>query len=188
MRARTSRGLTYVEVLGAMVVLSVGLLSLVPLFALGVKVNGASRDIATANALAKEKLEELIAYPSTDPRLAIPNGATKADETNCTACANDLPRWWKPATGETSAQTPSPGAGWYPYPSSRTYTVVAYPLSLAAPVASNASDESVYSQPSPPVPYYDVKLVTVTVTPNGKLAPGLRATRQSAYVRFKSGR
>ncbi|HKC23962.1 MAG TPA: hypothetical protein VKF32_04425 [Thermoanaerobaculia bacterium] len=185
---RRTRGITYVEVLGAMFVLSVGLVSLVPLFALGVKVNASSRDISNANALAKEKLEELIAYPSTDPRLAIPSGAAKADETNSASCANDLPRWWKPSSGETSAQTAPPGAGWYPYSCKRTYTVQAFPLSLAAPVVSSVSDESVYSQPGAPVPYYDVKLVTVSVVPAGKLAPGLRATRQSAYVRFRSGR
>jgi hypothetical protein len=171
-----------------MAVLSMGLLSLLPLFALGAKVNAASRDLTAASTLAKEKLEELIAYPSTDPRLAIPQGASKADETNNPACANDLPRWWKPSTGETAVQTASPGTGWYAYPCTRTYTVQAYPLGLAAPVVSTASDESVYSQAGGPTPYYDVKLVTVTVTPTGQAVPGLRATRQSAFVRFRNAR
>jgi type II secretory pathway pseudopilin PulG len=184
---RGRRGFSYLEVLAAMMVMSVGLLSLVPLFALGVKVNAGSRDLATASALAKEKLEELIAYPSTDPRLAIPSGATTADATNSARCANDLPRWWKPSTGERSTQVASPGAGWYAFPCTRTYTVQAYALSLFAPVASTVSDESVYAQPGAPAPYYDMKLVTVTVTPIGKMATGLRVTKQSAFVRFRNG-
>ena len=184
---RTRRGFSYLEVLAAMMVMSIGLLSLVPLFALGVKVNASSRDVATASALAKEKLEELIAYPSTDPRLAIPSGALAADAANSASCANDLPRWWKPSTGEKSTQVSSPGAGWYAFPCTRTYTVQAYPLSLAGPLASTASDESIYSQAGAPAPYYDVKLVTVTVAPTGKMAPGLRTTKQSAFVRFRNG-
>jgi Tfp pilus assembly protein PilV len=183
---RRRRGTSYVEVLAAMVVLSFGLLSLVPLFALGVKVNASSRDLAVANTLAKEKLEQLIAYPSTDPRLAIPAGATRADETNSALCANDLPRWYKPGSGESSTQTVAPGSGWYRYPCTRTYTVQAFPLALNAPAVSTVSNEIAYEQPGAPAPYYAVKLVTVTVSPTGAMAPGLRMTRQSAYVRFKS--
>jgi len=180
------RGMSYVEVLGALVVLSFGLLSLIPLFALGVKVNASSRDLTMANTLAKEKLEQLIAYPSTDPRLAIPSGSAVANETNSTRCANDLPRWYKPGSGETSTQTSAPGAGWYRYPCTRTYTVEALPIALLPPLVSTASDESIYEAPAAPAPYYAVKRVTVTVSPTGTMAPGLRMTRQSAYVRFKS--
>ena len=183
---RKRRGFGYIDVLAAMLVMSFGLLALVPLFAMGMKVNGAARDLTVANALAKEKLEQLGACPTTDPRLAIPAGASKADETNRTFCANDLPRWQKPATGETSAQVAHPGNGWYRFPYRRTYTVQAFPIGLAAPVASAATDESIYSAANGPAPYYAMKLVTVTVVPVDAALPGLRMTRQSAYVRFRN--
>ena len=188
-RHRACRGLSLLEVLVAMTILAMALLGLIPLFITGVKVNAASRDLALANALAKEKLEQLVAYPSTDKRLAIPSGPTMADPSNCIDCVNDLPTWHKPATGETATQAESPGAGWFHYPCTRTYTVQAFSTAdLTTPVVSTLSDETPYNAAVPPAPYYAVKVVTVTVTPavGQGLLPGLRTTTQSALVRYRN--
>lgn len=187
-RTRT-RGLSLVEALITLALLAVVLLALAPLFTQSVNVNASSNQLSVANALAREKLEELLLYPSTDDRLAVTAGQTVA------TFANDLPAWFKPETGETSTATTSPGAGWYPYPYRRTYTVeprlvtvqpTPTPPTLEA-VASTVADESTYDQPAfVGRPYYDVKLVTVTVQPATGPFPGLRRTAQSAYVRYRN--
>ncbi len=183
MRNRRHRGLTLIEVLVALSILAICLLALVPLFGMSVRTNASSGQLATANTLAREKLEELIEYPSTDPRLAIPTGATQADSTNSAYCANDLPKWWQPSTGMTSYAASSPGGGWYPFPCTRTYTVQAFALAnLTTPVASTNVDESGFTTTTA---YYRLKLVTVTVQPAGSPLPGLRRTVQSAFVKFR---
>lgn len=182
---RSRRGLSLIEVLVALSVLSISMLALVPLFAMSVKTNNSAGQLSAANTLAREKLEELIAYPSTDPRLAIPNGSDMADKTNNADCANDLPAWYNPTTGATSSATTSPGGGWFPYPFTRTYTVQAYLVNnLATAVSSTALDENGFDA-NPASRYYDVKLVTVTVQPSTGPFPGLRRTTQSAYVKFR---
>ena len=182
-----SRGLSFIEVLISMAIMSMSLLSLIPLFILSVKVNAASNQLSGANTLAREKLEQLRGYPSTDPRLSIPSGASLADPSNCASCRNDLPTWQKPATGETSSQAAFPGAGWFPYPCTRSYSIRAFASAdLSAPIVSTLTDESVLNLSGATVPYYDVKLVTVTVSPLAGPLPGLRTTRQSTFVRFRS--
>ncbi len=198
-----TRGLSLIEVLVALSIMALALLALLPMFSIGVKTNSSSNQVGMANTLAGEKIEELTAYPSTDPRLAIPNGnlmagsaaecakATVSCSVN-TACENDLPLWYNPTNGKISyaATMPTAGAGWYPYPLIRTYTVQAYVTTNAAAmtaIASAAGDESVYNIDNP-TPYYGVKLVTVTVQPSSPstILPGLRRTVQSGYVRFRN--
>lgn len=184
-----SRGLSLVEALVTLALLSIVLLALAPLFTQSVNVNASSGQLSVGNSLAREKLEELMLYPSTDARLSVAAGATE------TAYPNDLPAWFNPSTGETSNATTTPGAGWYPYPYQRTYTVsprvvtpqpAPTPATLE-PVASTLADESSYDAPGAGVaPYYDVKLVTVTVQPAAGPFPGLRRTAQSAYVRYRN--
>lgn len=182
---RSQRGLTLIEVLVALSILSIAMLALIPLFGMSVKTNASSSQLATANTLAREKLEELIGYPSTDPRLSIPSGSSTADKTNNTDCANDLPVWYNPTTGAISSAVTTPGLGWYPYPCTRTYTVQAFIVSdLANAKSSTASDESTFNG-DPKLRYYDVKLVTVTVQPASGPFPGLRRTSQSSYVMFR---
>jgi len=185
---RNRRGLSLVEVLVAFTMLGMALMSLVPLFLFGMQVNASSRDLSVANSMAREKLDQLLQYPSTDARLQIPQGATLADASNNSWCSNDLPTWHKPATGETVSQAASPGAGWFRYPCTRTYTIQAYSSDLtAAPVSCPVADESAYVAGTA-TPYYTYKLVTVTVTPNDGHLPGLRMTRQSAYLRYRNAR
>ena len=188
---RSQRGLSLIEVLVALSVLAISLLALVPLFTISAKTNASAGQLASANTLAREKLEELICYPSTDSRLQIPAGGLQGTYTN------DLPGWYNPATGGTATGA-NPGAGWYPYPYRRTYTVQAFLLAnMVSPekCPDAITSEAVYTQPNPPTPYYDVKLVTVTVQPimtknAGKdivtILPGWRTTTQSAYVKFRT--
>jgi type II secretory pathway pseudopilin PulG len=193
MRERTfrsrGRGLSLIEALVTLALLSVVLLALAPLFTQSVNVNASSSQLSVGNSLAREKLEELLLYPSTDARLAVPSGTTEV------TFPNDLPAWYNPKTGATSTAATSPGAGWFPYPYRRTYTVeprvvtpqpVPTPATLE-PVASTLSDESSYNAlGSALAPYYDVKLVTVTVVPATGPFPGLKRTAQSAYVRYRN--
>jgi len=182
---RGERGLTLIEVMFALLLLSFGLLAIAPLFAGSVKTGASSNQLAGSNTLAREKLEELIGYPATDPRLLVPTGTNAAAPTGVTStgsgsvvgantnCDNDLPRWYNPATGGTSAAGALPGTGWYVYPFQRTYTIEQYGADLVTRVVSPAD--------------YAIKKITVTVKATTGPFPGLRQTRQSVFVRFRDG-
>jgi prepilin-type N-terminal cleavage/methylation domain-containing protein len=182
-QAHLRRGFTLVEVVVAMMILGFGLLSIAPLFSGSIKTNASSNQLGNANGLTGEKLEELIEYPAIDPRLAVPDGYNAAAAPGVTTtgagstvgtnlfCANDLPLWYDPSTGDRSSATTSPGPGWQPYPYARTYTIEQFAVDLSTRVASPGS--------------YAVKLVTVTVRSTKGPFPGLRSTTQSAYVRFR---
>ncbi len=180
---RSERGLTLIEVAVAMTLLAFGLLAIAPLFASSVKTNASSNQLGNVNALAGEKLEELIGYPATDARLAIADGANAAAPAGMATtgpgsivaanprCVNDLPLWYKPETGGVSFSSSSPGVGWRVFPYTRTYVIEQWAPDLATRVTAPAT--------------YSVKLVTVTVRPTKGPFPGLRTTTQSAYVRFR---
>jgi len=182
-RRGASRGLTFVEIPISLALLGFGLLAMAPIFTGAVRTNASSNQLTNANTLAREKMEELIGFPSTDQRLAVGAGANAAVPTGTTTtgtgsivaenafCDNDLPRWYNPATGGTSNATTSPGIGWYVFPYSRTYTVEQFREDLTTRVVA----------PGP----YGVKLVTVVVRPTSGPFPGLRQTTQSVYVRFR---
>ena len=76
---RGARGLTLVEVPIAMTILGFGLLAMAPLFTSSVKTNASSMQLTNANTLAREKMEELTGFPSTDPRLAVPATANATE-------------------------------------------------------------------------------------------------------------
>jgi prepilin-type N-terminal cleavage/methylation domain-containing protein len=204
---RRPRGMTFPEVLITLAILAIAILALAPLFIYSVKTNASSSELSMANTLAREKLEELMLFPTTDSRMQIPSGSTVA------TFSNDLPRWWNPSTGATSTATSSPGAGWFPYAVLRSYTVQAYRAQPAPTppllVTCNVANENTTYNPVPtpsgtpsttptpvpvvPTPFYDYKLVTITVQPAPAttpgvtgIFPGLRRTTQSAYVRFRN--
>lgn len=177
------KGVSLVEVLFGLLMLSFGLLAIAPLFASSVKTGASSNQLASANTLAREKLEEVIGYPATDARLAVADGNNAAGPAGVTttgsgslvshnaSCDNDLPTWYEPKTGATSSATTSPGRSWYRYPFERTYTIEQYAADLTSRVTS----------PAP----YAIKKVTVTVRATIGPFPGLRQTRQSVLVRFR---
>jgi Tfp pilus assembly protein PilV len=177
------RGLTIIEVPIALTMLAFGLLAMAPVFTGAVRTNASSNQMTNANTLAREKMEELIGFPSTDPRLAVANTANAAVPTGTsttgagsivavnTFCNNDLPRWYKPSTGATSNAATSPGPAWFLFPYSRTYTVEQFRDDLTTRVVAPGT--------------YGVKLLTVVVRPTSGPFPGLRQTTQSVYVRFR---
>lgn len=69
-------GFTLVETLVAMGLLAISMLAVAPLFVGSLKSNGAGQDFTVLNALAKQQLEQVMQYSFTDPRLAVPSGAT----------------------------------------------------------------------------------------------------------------
>jgi Tfp pilus assembly protein PilV len=180
---RNERGLTIVEIPIALALLAFGLLAMAPMFTGAVRTNASAFNLTNANTLAREKMEELIGFPSTDPRLGVPVGANAAvpSGTSTTgagsvvavsaSCANDLPSWYKPSSGATSVAATSPGVGWFKYPYTRTYTVEQFREDLTTRVVTPGT--------------YGVKLVTVIVRPTSGPFPGLRQTTQSVYVRFR---
>ena len=179
---RGQRGMTLIEVLVALSILAVAILALAPLFTISVKTNASAHQLTNANTLAREKLEELSGYPRSDPRLLVtaPNNAagptTSSTGTGSivgvnAACANDLPLWYQPSTGATSIAGTSPGAGWFSYPYSRTYTVEQFDGTLTNRVVAPGA--------------YVVKLITVTVRPTLGPFPGLRQTTQALYLRVR---
>ena len=178
-------GLTLVEVIFGLLMLSFGLLAIAPLFAGSVKTGASSNQLAGANTLAREKLEELIGYPATDSRLSVSAGNNAAAPSGVSttgtgsvvgynaSCDNDLPTWYNPATGATSTASTIPGSGYYRYPFRRTYTVEQY----AADLATRVTTPGVYA----------IKKITVTVRATTGPFPGLRQTKQSVFVRFRDG-
>jgi len=178
------RGLTLIEVLVALSILALVVLALAPLFTYSIRSNASSMHLTNANTLAREKLEELSGYPRNDPRLTVASGSNAAapagvtiagatiDTTN-TFLVNDLPTWYQPSTGATSTAATSPGAGWFLFPYTRTYTIEQFDGTLTNRItAPNA---------------YVVKLITVTVRPTQGPFPGLRQTTQSLYLRVRDG-
>jgi prepilin-type N-terminal cleavage/methylation domain-containing protein len=180
---RGERGVTLVEVLVALLLLSFGLLGIAPLFAGSVKTGASSNQLASSNTLAREKLESLIGYPATDPRLSVPDGKNAAGPTGLsttgtgsivganTSCDNDLPKWYNPASGATSMASLPTGSGWYRFPFQRTYTIEQYAPDLASRIVSPGA--------------YALKKVTVTVRATSGPFPTLRQTQQSVLVRFR---
>jgi len=190
-RVKRQRGMTIIEVPVALTMLGFGLLAMAPVFTGAVRTNASANQLTNANTLAREKMEELIGFPSTDPRLAIENGKNAAGPTGTTIagasvgvcdsvpgssparrwCDNDLPLWYKPSTGATSSATTSPGLGWFSYPYTRTYTIEGYREDLTTRITAPGT--------------FGVKLLTVVVRPTSGPFPGLRQTTQSVYVRFR---
>ena len=179
---RRERGLTIIEVPIALAMLGFGLLAMAPVFTGAVRTNASAQQLTNANTLAREKMEELIGFPSTDPRLAVAAGSNAAGpDTTSTGtgsivgtndfCKNDLPLWYQPSTGATSKVATSPGIGWFAFPYTRTYTVQQYREDLTTRVVAPGT--------------YGVKLLTVVVRPTSGPFPGLRRTTQSVYVRFR---
>jgi len=75
-RRSTARGFTLVETLVAVLLMALVMLAIIPLFATSLKSNGAGQDFTVLNSLVKQQLEQVMQYSFTDPRLAVPSGAT----------------------------------------------------------------------------------------------------------------
>jgi type II secretory pathway pseudopilin PulG len=179
--APRERGLTLVEVPIAMTILGFGLLAMAPMFTSAVRTNASSNQLTNANTLAREKMEELIGFPSTDPRLWVPENTSSAE------FANDLPNWYNPSTGATSTSpvTTSPGTGWFIFPYTRTYKVEQFREDLITPFVTPSQTCATAWDTDTCPGIFSVKLLTIAVRPTRGPFPGLRQTTQSVYVRFR---
>jgi len=74
-----NKGVSILEVLVAMIVLTIGLLGVAPMVVLSVKGNSISRDTTQASKLAKEKIEY---YESLDSLPIVPFTLTEATDDN----------------------------------------------------------------------------------------------------------
>ena len=76
LKALNQKGLTLLEVLVSMIVLSLGLLSLAPMVVLSIEGNNISRDAITVSSLAKERIEY---YRAQDSLPTIPYSSYEYD-------------------------------------------------------------------------------------------------------------
>jgi type II secretory pathway pseudopilin PulG len=195
---RRYRGVTLIEVPIAMTMLAFGLLAMAPVFTGAVRTNASANQLTNANTLAREKMEELIGFPSTDARLWVdaqknaagPTGTTTTGSGSIvmenTICDNDLPDWYKPSTGETYFSQTSPGVGWFAFPYTRTYTVEQFREDLTTRVVTPSPTCAIEWGTDTCPGTFGVKLLTVVVRPTSGPFPGLRKTTQSVYVRFRN--
>ena len=70
-KRRAQRGFTLLETLGAIAILSIGLLAMAGLMSQTTANSSRSRYMSEASILATQKLEELNRYPNSDPMVAI---------------------------------------------------------------------------------------------------------------------
>lgn len=73
---KNNKGMTILEVLVSMLVLSIGVLGLAPLVVLSVSANNISRDVLTVSELAKEKIEE---YENASALPTLPHYEVESD-------------------------------------------------------------------------------------------------------------
>ena len=90
-------GLTLIEMLIAVALLGIVLLGIAPLFILSVRSNYAANEYTSIHNLARDRLEQLMNLPVTDPQLAI--GTYPND------LPTDLP---DPTTGVLPSTIPNP--------------------------------------------------------------------------------
>ena len=85
-RHKSARGFSLTEVLIAISILVVGVVSLAGLFSRMDSTSGQSRYIGTAAILASEKLEDLVRAPMSDPQIAVPGGGSAGSLTDDVCC------------------------------------------------------------------------------------------------------
>lgn len=158
---RREAGLTLVEMLIAVALLGIVLLGIAPLFIASVRSNYAANEYTSIHNLARDRLEQLMNLPVTDPQLTVGTHG------------NDLP-----------AYLPDPTTGILPStivnPLVRTYTVAHYrSTGGAAGTAYTLTDVGAGVT-------YEFKRIDVTVTSTSGgtgLGIGQRTARVSGFVK-----
>ncbi len=160
-RRRNEAGLTLVEMLIAVALLGIVLLGIAPLFIASVRSNYAGNEYTSIHNLARDRLEQLMNLPVTDPQLTVG------------AHGNDLPSFLpNPATGTLPSTIVNPIA--------RTYTISHYTSTGGATGAPYTLTDV-----GPGVPY-DFKRIDVTVsstTGGTGLGIGQRTSRVTGFIR-----
>lgn len=79
---KREEGMSLVELLVAMSILAVVILSVIGLFTQSISLNASGMDYTRVNDLSRDKVEELIAAPFASTALAIPDGSDVATHDN----------------------------------------------------------------------------------------------------------
>ena len=157
-------GLTLVEMLIAVALLGIVLLGIAPLFIVSMKSNYSANEYTSIHNLARDRLEQLMNLPATDPQLSAVTASF----------GNDLPTTLPdPTTGNPPSTITNPLR--------RTYTVQHFvsvpPLAPGDPYTLNAVGAGLV---------YDFKRIDVTVssvTPAGGIGIGQRTARVTGFLR-----
>lgn len=72
---RREGGMTLIELLVAMAILAVVILSVIGLFTQSITLNASGMDYTRINDLARDRVEELVGLPFDDPALLVPEGS-----------------------------------------------------------------------------------------------------------------
>jgi prepilin-type N-terminal cleavage/methylation domain-containing protein len=157
---RREAGLTLIEMLIAVALLGIILLGIAPLFIQSVRSNYAANEYTSIHNLARDRLEQLLNLPVTDPQLTPGTHA------------NDLPPFLpNPVTGTLPSIIVNPLV--------RTYEVTHFKST------AGAAGTPYVLVASPGVPY-EFKRIDVTVssqTAGTGLGMGARTARVSGFVR-----
>ena len=169
-RRNPESGLTLVEMLIALALLGIVLLGIAPLFIASVKSNYSANEYTSIHNLARDRLEQLMNLPVTNPQLS----AVTAN------FANDLPPTLPdPVTGIPVSVGPNRTAR---NPLVRTYSVTHF-RSTPPLVSGNAYTLTQVAAGQ----LYDFKRIDVTVTSNNPIGSGLgfgtRTARVSGFLR-----
>jgi len=158
---RREAGLTLVEMLIAVALLGIVLLGIAPLFIASVRSNYAANEYTSIHNLARDRLEQLMNLPITDPQLS--NG------THANDLAGFLP---DPATGTLPSTIINP--------MTRTYEVTHYTSTPGAPNVAFTLNLVAAGQ------IYEFKRIDVTVTSKSGgtgLGIGARTARVSGFLK-----
>jgi prepilin-type N-terminal cleavage/methylation domain-containing protein len=163
-RNRRESGLTLVELLIAVALLGIILLGIAPLFIVSVRQNYSANEYTSIHNLARDRLEQLMNLPVTDPQLSAATATFP----------NDLPATLPdPVTGIPPSTVPNPFR--------RTYTVAHF-RSTPPAVPGGAY---VLNAVGAGVPY-DFKRIDVdvrSVSGGTSLGIGARTARVSGFLR-----
>jgi prepilin-type N-terminal cleavage/methylation domain-containing protein len=162
MKHRNSEaGLTLIEMLIAVALLGIVLLGIAPLFILSVRSNYAANEYTSIHNLARDRLEQLMNLPVTDPQLAIGT------------YANDLPTHLPdPTTGVVPSTIPNP--------LTRTYEITHWTSTGGAPNVAFTFN------PIAAGVAYEFKKIEVTVTSKNSesgLGSGTRTARVTGFLK-----
>jgi prepilin-type N-terminal cleavage/methylation domain-containing protein len=88
----SERGMTMIEMMIALIVLSIGLLGIAAIFPAGRRFSNRDRLMTTASDLALQKMEQIRTYSYSDPNLTVGMHPTLSGET--VGPNNRFVRWW----------------------------------------------------------------------------------------------
>ena len=145
-------GFTLAEVMVALAVLAIGLLSVAALFATTIKGTAGTEYMTQAATLASEKLEDLSHYSSKDPHMLVPNGVSAGS-----------------ITADTNANITTGGV---------TYAIYYFDEVFFSPTQGTVSEGISQTDPTTGTLTYN----TTVNQPNGIVPPATSSTRAQLVV------